>query len=254
VIRAIGLSKRYSSGYAVQDVSFDVPRGELLSLVGGSGSGKTTTLKMLNRLIEPSSGHVEIDGEDTRRKPQEALRRHIGYAFQRLGLFPRMTVAQNIGITPKLLGWPAEQIQQRVDELLELVELGPQVRDRYPHSMSGGQQQRVGLARALAARPSIMLLDEPFGALDPLTRDRIQKAFHRIQKELSLTAVFVTHDLAEACILSDRIAVMHHGRLLQLATPSELLNHPADSYVEELVEAPRQNAQFLDALFGGPRA
>ena len=243
------LSKRYGAHVAVAELSLTVAEGELLVLLGGSGSGKTTTLKMVNRLVEPTSGRVRIDGDDVTALPPHELRRRIGYAFQRVGLFPHMTVAENVAITPSLLGWDAARIARRVDELLELVELDPAlVRGRRPDELSGGQQQRVGVARALAADPRLMLLDEPFGALDPLTRDRIQQSFRRIRARLGLTAIFVTHDMSEALLLGDRIAVMDAGRLLQVGTPRELLSSPADEVVRRMLETPRRQAAAVEAL------
>lgn len=248
------LTKRYGDFTAVNEVSLKVEEGALLVLLGGSGSGKTTTLKMINRLIEPTSGAILFDGEDVLKLPAHEVRRRIGYAFQKIGLFPHMTIAENIGITPRLLGWEAGRIRRRVDELLETVELDPQeVRGRRPSELSGGQQQRVGVARALAAEPKVMLLDEPFGALDPLTRDRIQQFFLRIRKETGLTAIFVTHDMVEALILGDQIAVMNTGDLVQVGTPRELLTEPADDYVESLMATPRQQADFVEELMAaGP--
>jgi osmoprotectant transport system ATP-binding protein len=251
MIAVRGLTKRYGSVTAVDAVSFDVARGELLALVGGSGSGKTTTLKMVNRLVEPSSGTVRVGGKDVRDEDPDALRRRIGYVFQKVGLFPHMTVADNIGVTPSLLGWGADQIRSRVRELLELVELDPVLADRYPDELSGGQQQRVGVARALAARPGLMLLDEPFGALDPITRDRLQQSFLHIKRELGITALFVTHDMSEALLLADRIGVMCDGRLVQVATPRELLRNPADAYVERLIETPRRQSEIVERLWHG---
>jgi osmoprotectant transport system ATP-binding protein len=243
------LSKRYGAHVAVADLSLTIGDGELLVLLGGSGCGKTTTLKMVNRLVEPTSGHVRVDGEDVAALPAHELRRRIGYAFQRVGLFPHLTVAENVAVTPSLLGWEAARITRRVDELLELVELDPAViRERRPDELSGGQQQRVGVARALAAEPRLMLLDEPFGALDPLTRDRIQQSFQRIRARLGLTAIFVTHDMSEALLLGDRIAVMDAGRLLQVGTPRELLAAPADGIVRQMIETPQRQAAALDAL------
>jgi osmoprotectant transport system ATP-binding protein len=211
---------------------------------------------MVNRLIPFDSGDIRIDGRSIRDLPVVELRREIGYVIQQVGLFPHMTVGENIGVTPSLLGWDAARIGRRVDELLDLVELDPAVmRDRRPDELSGGQQQRVGVARALAAEPRLMLLDEPFGALDPLTRDRIQQSFRRIRQKLSLTAIFVTHDMGEALVLGDRIAVMHEGRLLQIGTPRELLLHPSDDTVRQLMDTPRRQAAVVEALVAEePRA
>jgi osmoprotectant transport system ATP-binding protein len=252
MIEIAALTKRYGERAAVEDLSLVVEQGELVVLLGGSGSGKTTTLKMVNRLIEPSSGSVRIAGRDTRETSGPELRRGIGYCFQQIGLFPHLSVAENIALTPSLLGWDAARIRARVDELLELVELPADAyRDRAPDALSGGQQQRVGLARALAAEPAVMLLDEPFGALDPLTRDRLQQSFRRIRAELGLTALFVTHDMVEAMLLGDRIAVLQAGRLVQLGTPAELSRAPANDYVASLMETPRRHAAAVDALREG---
>jgi osmoprotectant transport system ATP-binding protein len=256
MIELRSLTKRFGEQVAVAGLSLTVAEGELLVLLGGSGCGKTTTLRMVNRLTEPTSGQVLVDGADTAALAPHELRRRIGYAFQRVGLFPHMTVAENVGVTPSLLGWDAPRIRRRVDELLELVELDPAtMRDRRPDELSGGQQQRVGVARALAAEPRLMLLDEPFGALDPLTRDRIQQSFRRIREALHLTAIFVTHDMGEALVLGDRIAVMDAGRLLQVGTPHELLTSPADDTVRQLMDTPRRQAAAVDALLadGGRR-
>jgi osmoprotectant transport system ATP-binding protein len=240
------LSRRYGEALAVDDLSLRVARGELLVLLGGSGSGKTTTLKMVNRLIEPSAGCVRIDGRDTRELPPHALRRGIGYCFQQVGLFPHLSVARNVAITPQLLGWSSQRIAARVDELLELALLEPaSFRDRRPDQLSGGEQQRVGLARALAAEPQVVLLDEPFGALDPLTRDHLQSWFLRLRRRVGFTAIFVTHDMVEALALGDRIAVLKQGRLAQVGTPSQLLNAPADDYVAELMATPRRQAAVV---------
>jgi len=247
------LSKLFGDVMAVDDVSLSVEPGQLLVLLGSSGSGKTTTLKMVNRLIEPTAGTVLIDGQDVGSLEPHELRRRIGYVFQKVGLFPHMTVAQNIAITPSLLGWERRRMEERVDELLELVELDPgALRGRRPAELSGGQQQRVGVARALAAEPRLMLLDEPFGALDPLTRDRLQQSFSRIRRQLGLTAIFVTHDMVEALLLGDRIAVMQAGRLVQLGTPRELVLQPADAYVERLMDTPRRQARAVDDLLELP--
>ena len=243
------LTKRYGNQVAVRDLSLTVDEGELLVLLGGSGSGKTTTLKMINRLIEPSAGSVLVDGRDVAELAPHDLRRRIGYAFQQVGLFPHMTVAENIEVTPALLGWTEDKLRRRVDELLALVELDPdETRDRRPDQLSGGQQQRVGVARALAAKPRLMLLDEPFGALDPLTRHRLQESFVRIRRELGLTAVFVTHDMVEALVLGDRIAVLQAGRLVQVGTPRTLMREPANDYVRQLLDTPRREARLVESL------
>ena len=251
MIELQSLTKRYDGLAVVDQLSLTVARGELLVLLGRSGSGKTTTLKMINRLIEPSAGSVTIDGTDNSALPPHELRRQIGYVFQQVGLFPHMTVAENVGVTPSLLGWEPARLDARVDELLTLVELEPSaLRQRYPDELSGGQQQRVGVARALAAGPSILLLDEPFGALDPLTRQRLQESLTRIRGEVGVTAVFVTHDMVEALLLGDRIAVLNEGRLVQVGTPHELLTSPADEYVGQLMSTPRRQAEVVEALIG----
>ncbi len=250
MIEAEGLTRRYGDAVVVDRLSLRVGAGELVVLLGGSGSGKTTTLKMINRLIEPTAGLVRLDSVDTADLPPHELRRRIGYVFQRIGLFPHMTVGENVAVTPLLLGWAPERIAARVDELLALVELDPDMRERQPQELSGGQQQRVGVARALASEPRVMLLDEPFGALDPVTRERLQQSFLRIRAALALTTVFVTHDMTEALTLADRIGVMHEGRLLQVGTPRDLLNRPADEYVARLMSTPRRQAAIIDALAG----
>jgi osmoprotectant transport system ATP-binding protein len=252
VIEAVDLTRRFGAFTAVREVSFRVEPGECLVLLGSSGSGKTTTLKMLNRLVEPSAGHVRLRDVDTRELEPHVLRRRIGYAFQQIGLFPHLSVAENVGVTPALLGWENARIAQRVDDLLAMVELEPgDFRSRMPDQLSGGQQQRVGLARALAAEPEVLLLDEPFGALDPITRDRLQQSFQRIRSELRVTVVFVTHDMTEALLLGDRIGVMNEGTLVQIGSPLELLRAPADAYVEELMATPRRQAEALESLLQG---
>jgi osmoprotectant transport system ATP-binding protein len=232
---------------AVDDVSLEVGKGEFLAIVGGSGSGKTTLLRLANRLIEADHGRITIEGEDVRAVDPVSLRRRIGYVFQSGALFPHISVAGNIGITPKLLGWPSAEIAARSDELIELVRLDKSHRDRLPDELSGGQRQRVGVARALAARPHIVLMDEPFGALDPLTRDALRDDFRALHERLALTTVMITHDMAEALLLADRIAVMHAGKLLALGTPAEL-SHSDDSYVANLLRTPRREAERLNAL------
>ena len=233
---------------AVDDVSLHVESGEFLAIVGGSGSGKTTLLRLTNRLIEADRGHITIEGEDVRAADPVALRRRIGYVFQSSGLFPHMSVAANIGITPKLLGTPSDKIAGRVDELLALVRLDRALhRDRLPGELSGGQRQRVGVARALAANPRIVLMDEPFGALDPLTRDALGDDYRALHKKLALTTVMITHDMTEAILLADRIAVMRAGRLLAQGTPAELTTS-SDAYVIELLRTPRRQSERLGAL------
>ncbi len=249
MIEAQDLTRRYGQVTAVDRLSLKVNDGELVVLLGGSGSGKTTTLKMVNRLIEPTSGRVLIEGEDAGAIPAHELRRRIGYVFQRVGLFPHMTIGENVGITLTLLGWDRARVTARVNELLELVELDPGlVRDRYPDELSGGEQQRVGVARALAASPRLMLLDEPFGALDPLTRDALGEDYRRLHNELGLTSVMITHDMLEALLLADRIAVIRDGRIVAEGTPQTLMNGEQDGYVRELMATPRRQAERLRAL------
>jgi osmoprotectant transport system ATP-binding protein len=242
------LTKHYDMREVVSRVSFHVARGELLVLVGGSGSGKTTTLKLINRLIEPTSGRVLIEGEDAHQFEPHLLRRQIGYVPQGSGLFPHLTVAENIEITLSLLGWSSARRLERRTELMALVELSESTASRYPAELSGGQAQRVSIARALAARPRFMLLDEPFGSLDPLTRDRLVQAFAKLKTQLNLTAVFVTHDMTEALMLGDQIAVLRDGTLLQVGKARELLESPKDPYVEQLFDTPLRQARTVDRL------
>jgi osmoprotectant transport system ATP-binding protein len=245
--------KRYEDTWVARNVTMTIARGELVAVVGESGSGKTTLLKMINRLIDPDEGVVKIDGRDLRSEDPVALRRTIGYVIQQVGLLPHLTVGSNIAMVPRLLRWPVEQMHARVDELLELVGLAPSTyRDRYPDQLSGGQRQRVGVARALAARPRVLLLDEPLGALDPITRVTLQDELRRIHRELALTSILVTHDMVEAVVLADRIAVMLRGELRQFATPAELVRAPADDYVASLVASARKQGEQLVAL-GGAR-
>jgi osmoprotectant transport system ATP-binding protein len=238
------LSKRYGppgTPPAVTDLSLEIPAGQICVLVGPSGCGKTTTMKMINRLIEPTSGRVTIDGQDVMGLPAVELRRTIGDVIQQVGLFPHLTIADNVATVPRLLRWPEARIRDRVDELLDLVGLDPGAyRSRYPAGLSGGEQQRVGLARALAADPPVMLMDEPFGAVDPIRRDRLQNEFLRLQAKVRKTVVFVTHDVDEAIKMADRIAILQRGGILaQYDTPQAILQNPASEFVERFVGADR---------------
>ena len=233
-----GLTKQYpgTAQPAVDRISLTVPEGEVCVLIGPSGCGKTTTMRLINRMIEPTSGRIELQGRDVTHMDAVELRRGIGYVIQQVGLFPHLTIAENIATVPRLLGWDAARTDKRIDELLELVALEPATyRDRYPRDLSGGQKQRVGVARALAADPPVMLMDEPFGAIDPITRMRLQDEFQRIQARLKKTVVFVTHDLDEAIRMGDRIAILREGRVVQYDTPEAILARPANAFVEEFV-------------------
>jgi osmoprotectant transport system ATP-binding protein len=229
------VTKRYGTQDSVSDVSFTVDKGAFCAIVGSSGSGKSTTLRMINRLIEPSAGTIRINGEDIASLPVEALRRRIGYAIQSVGLFPHWTIADNIATVPRLLKWPEERMRQRVDELLSLLHLDPAMRAKFPHQLSGGQQQRIGVARALAADPELLLMDEPFGALDPITREALRAELSRIHRSTGKTILFVTHDIDEALQLADTIAVLRDGRLVQYGAPIELLTQPADNFVRDFM-------------------
>ncbi len=237
------VSKTYpgTSTSVVNDLSFEVPEGEVCVLVGPSGCGKTTTMRMVNRLIEPTEGEILIDGEPNTAMSGTQLRRKIGYAIQQIGLFPHRTIAENIATVPGLLGWDKRRTRERVDELLGLVGLDPgDYRDRYPAELSGGQQQRVGVARAMAADPPIMLMDEPFGAVDPITRERLQDEFLRIQQEIKKTIVFVTHDIDEAIKMGDKIAILKQGGVLaQYDTPENILSNPVSEFVSSFVGSDR---------------
>jgi osmoprotectant transport system ATP-binding protein len=244
VVRLDHVSKRYGpvgGALAVSDLSLEIPAGEIVVLVGPSGCGKTTTMKMINRLIEPTSGRITIDGEDVMALPAVELRRRIGYVIQQVGLFPHLTVGENVGVVPRLLRWPAARVGERVEELLDLVRLEPATyRDRYPTALSGGERQRVGLARALAADPPLMLMDEPFGAVDPILRDRLQNEFLRLQARVHKTVVFVTHDVDEAIKMADRIAILQRGGILaQYDAPDTILANPASEFVARFVGADR---------------
>ena len=222
---------------AVEDLTLDIHEGEILVLVGPSGCGKSTTLRLINRMIEPSNGRILLDGEDVTQVNPDKLRRRIGYVIQQIGLFPHQTIAQNIGTVPKMLGWDKEKIKQRSDELLTTMGLDPeQYRDRYPKELSGGQAQRVGVARALGADPDIMLMDEPFGAIDPIARDRLQNEFLRVQETLRKTIVFVTHDIDEAIKMGDRIAILgERSTIRQIDTPERILARPIDDFVNDFI-------------------
>jgi osmoprotectant transport system ATP-binding protein len=238
MIRLESVSKQYPNGHlAVRDLSLDVPEGVIAVLVGPSGCGKTTVLKMVNRLIEPTSGQIYLAEDDVARVDAVELRRRIGYVIQQVGLFPHQTIARNVGTVPRLLGWAKRDVEQRADELLDLVGLDPsEYRDRYPSQLSGGQRQRVGVARALAADPPVLLMDEPFGAIDPVTRDRLQDEFLRLQDRLVKTVVFVTHDIEEAVKMGDRIAILDLGAALQqYDTPAQILGNPANEFVASFV-------------------
>ena len=239
--------KTYPNGLeAVRDLSFEVAEGETLVLLGTSGSGKTTTMKMVNRLIEPTAGSIAIGGRDIMQRNPIELRRDIGYAIQHIGLFPHMTVAENIAVVPKLLKWDEDKISARIDDLLTLVGLEPgEHRERYPAQLSGGQKQRIGVARALAADPPVILMDEPFGALDPITREQLQNEFLDLETEIKKTIIFVTHDVFEAVKMGDRIALMDSGKLQQLATPRELVENPANEFVEQFLGQHRFQLSLL---------
>ncbi len=247
------VSKSYDDGrsYAVRSLDMTVEQGSLLVLLGESGCGKTTTLKMINRLVELSEGRILVGGKDIHCGDPIQLRRRVGYVFQGIGLFPHMTVAENVGTVPRLLGWSRDDIDKRARELLEMVGLEPsEYATRYPRELSGGQQQRVGVARALAARPDVLLMDEPFGALDPITRDEIQDQFKTLQGAFGLTVVLVTHDMTEALLLADRIVVMKEGRIVGEGTPSELMAKPQHAYVKKLMEMPKRQAGRVDQIAG----
>ncbi len=233
MIKVTQLTKRFGSMTAVENVSFEVAMGETLVLLGTSGCGKTTTLKMLNRLIEPTSGHIEMDGQSITQQPPHELRRKIGYVIQDIGLFPHYTIGENIAIVPTLLGWDAARIRTRTLAILATLRLPPALLNQYPEQLSGGQRQRVGLARALVADPPVVLMDEPLGALDPITRTGIRREFKQLEELKKKTIILVTHDIQEAFELGDRICLMDKGRIQQIGTPDELLGHPANQFVSD---------------------
>ena len=252
MIRLENVSKAYGAGGPVlRRLNLEIRAGQLAVLVGPSGCGKSTALSLINRLNEPSAGIIHIEGQNASGLDPVELRRRIGFVFQGIGLFPHLTVAENIGITPRLLGWRRSDIENRARELLDLVRLAP---DRYatrlPDELSGGEQQRVGLARALAARPKIMLMDEPFGALDPLVRDELASEYRAIHDRLGLTTLLVTHDMTEALLLADSIAVMRDGEIVQSGSPRALIEAPADDFVRRMIETPRRRASRLAEALG----
>lgn len=257
MIELDNVGKSYDSGesFVVREMSLEVAEGETLVLLGASGCGKTTTLRMINRLVEITEGTIRIEGDDITEQDPISLRRSIGYAIQSIGLFPHMSIGENIAVVPKLLGWDRRRIKQRVNDLLEMVSLEPETfRDRRPGQLSGGQKQRVGVARALAADPPIVLMDEPFGALDPLTREQLQNEFLELESEICKTIVFVTHDIFEAVKMGDRIALLQEGSLAQLASPAELVESPANEFVESFLGQHRFQLSLtthtLRTLFG----
>ncbi|NQT18333.1 MAG: ATP-binding cassette domain-containing protein [Planctomycetes bacterium] len=246
------VSKTFPGGVqAVKDLSLEISEGETLVLLGTSGSGKTTTMKMVNRLIDPTSGRILIDGADVMEQDPIELRRGIGYSIQSIGLFPHMTVGDNIAVVPRLLRWSKDDIDERIDQLLAMMGLEPEeFRGRYPMQLSGGQRQRVGVARALAADPPIVLMDEPFGALDPITREQLQNEFIELESEIRKTVIFVTHDVFEAAKMGDRIALLDEGRLQQLATPAELVESPANEFVDQFLGQHRFQLSLLTSTIG----
>jgi osmoprotectant transport system ATP-binding protein len=233
---------------ALGGVSLEIKQGEFVAIVGPSGSGKTTLLRLINRLADPAEGTVLVGSENVRDADPVLLRRRIGYVFQGIGLFPHMTVAENISITPRLLGWPQEKMRERARELLELVRLPRDYETRMPDELSGGERQRVGVARAIAAKPKIVLMDEPFGALDPVTRDALTRDYRTLHDKLGLTSVMITHDMLEALILADRIVVLHEGNIVEQGTPQELARNAEHAFVRELMQMPERQAKRLSEI------
>src|SRR5438128_3468326 len=245
-------TKRYGDAVAVDHLSLTAPEGRITVLIGPSGCGKTTSLRMVNRLIEPTSGEILIDGQNVLKEDPTQLRRRIGYVIQQVGLFPHRTIGQNVATVPELLGWTATRVRARVDELLSLIGFDPaRMRDRYPAQLSGGERQRVGVPRAVAAEPPLMLMDEPFGAVDPIVRERLQNEFLSLQRAQGITVIFVTHDIDEAIKLGDRVAVMRLGHLVQYAPPGELLARPADDFVAKFVGSDRGLKRLSLLTVGG---
>jgi osmoprotectant transport system ATP-binding protein len=242
--------KSYDGGasFAIKGISLSAAAGEFLALIGASGSGKTTLLKFVNRLVEPTRGTITVEGEDVLSLDPVLLRRRIGYVFQGVGLFPHLTVGENIAVTLRLLGWRSEAIAARLEEMLGLVRLPRELASRLPPTLSGGQSQRVGVARALAGKPKIVLMDEPFGAVDPITRDALTRDYRALHDLLGLTTVMVTHDVIEAVLLADRIAVIDGGTLVEEGSPEHLLAHPSEPYVRDLMAMPRRQAERIGAL------
>ena len=248
MIKFSNINKAYGSSKIINDLNLEIPEGQFVVLIGPSGCGKTTTLKMINRLIEPTSGSITVNGKDILKMNTIELRRSIGYVIQQIGLFPNMTVEQNVSVVPKLLKWDHNEIHERVVELLNLVDMPYDLyAKKYPKELSGGQQQRVGVLRALAAKPPIILMDEPFGALDPITRDALQDEVKKLQQDLNITVVFVTHDMHEALKMADTIVFMDKGKVLQMACPEELLRNPANDFIREFMgkHAPSANKEPL---------
>jgi osmoprotectant transport system ATP-binding protein len=246
-----GVTKRYGGKPVLESISFAVNPGELLAIVGPSGSGKTTLLRLINRLSDADAGSVRVGGADVRSLDPIALRRRTGYVFQGVGLFPHFTVAENIAITPRLLGWSAGRRAARAEELLALVRLDAGHGKRFPHELSGGERQRVGVARALAAKPDIVLMDEPFSALDALTRDALGQDYRALHRQLGITSVMITHDMLEALLLADRIVVLREGRIIADGAPAALMRREDDPFLRELMQTPRRHAEQLGAFLAG---
>jgi osmoprotectant transport system ATP-binding protein len=241
------VSKDYGSGTVLNNFSLSIPQGKIITIIGPSGCGKTTLLKMVNRLIEPDEGSIIVDGSDIKELDPVQLRRNIGYVIQQIGLFPHMTIEENISIVSRLKGEKKKALTSRVEELLELIGLEPKAfRHRYPHELSGGQQQRIGVARALFSNPSIILMDEPFSALDPISRVQLQNELKKLNKQLKKTIIFVTHDIEEALKIADHIILLHQGQVVQYATPAEILNHPANDFVRQFIGEERY--QSIDSV------